>query len=72
MITVEKGDTVITREGKTVVALAVYYNGDVLSKIEGIDRSEDSPMRRPVFANQIIRVMKKNEVKKEVADASTI
>ena len=58
-ITIERGDIISTKDGQTIRVLSVYYNGDALSKIEGIDDTEACPMRRPVFSNQIARVLKK-------------
>jgi hypothetical protein len=61
LITIDRNDIIATKDGQTVRVLSVYYNGDALSKIEGIDDSEASPMRRPVFAAQIARVLRKAE-----------
>jgi hypothetical protein len=59
LIQIEKNDVIATKEGQTIRVMAVYMNGDVLSRIEGVDDSEASPMRRPVFANQIARILRK-------------
>jgi hypothetical protein len=59
MIQIEKGDIIATKDGQTYRVLSVFMNGDSLTKIEGIDETERSPMRRPVFSNQIAKVLKK-------------
>lgn len=59
LVEIEKNDIVATKDGRTIRVLAVYKNGDVVSKVEGIDDNEGSPMRRPVFAADILRVVRK-------------
>ena len=59
LITIDKNDVILTKGGQQIRVMAVYMNGNVLSKIEGIDDSEASPMRRPVFSGDILRVLKK-------------
>lgn len=58
-ITIERGDTVITKDGKSYKVESVFYDANILRKVEGVDKTEDSPMRRPIFSDQIVRVMKK-------------
>ena len=61
-ITIEKGDVILSKDGKQYRVLSTYYNGDTLSKIEGVDDNDPNRMRRSVFTHEIVRVMKKAPV----------
>ena len=59
LIEIEKNDTIVAKDGKMYRVLSVYKNGDVLFKIDGIDDTEPSPMRRPIFSYDIVKVVRK-------------
>ena len=68
LIEIEKGDTIATKDGRTIRVLAVYKNDFALTRIEGIDDSEATPMRRPVFSDQIARLIRKAPPKVETGE----
>ena len=76
LIQIDVGDVISTKEGRTYRVLSVYRNGEQIYKIEGIDDSELTPMRRPVFAHEIGRVLRKalksDGLKKQEAEAQAV
>jgi hypothetical protein len=57
----EANDIISTKDGQSLRILTIYKNGNEVSKIDGIDDNSPSPMRVPVFANNIARIMKKHK-----------
>lgn len=57
--TIDKGDTILTKEGKEMRVLRVFQNGKDIQRLECVDDTTESPMRTTVFANNISRVLKK-------------
>lgn len=65
LIEIEREDTVIVKDGRSIRVMAVYKTGKQLHRIEGVDDNEPIPTRRPFFFHDIVRVIKR-EKKKEV------
>lgn len=61
LVQIERGDIIATKAGESLRVVSVYYNGNDLSRVDALNDSDPSPMRRPVFSNQIARVLKKAE-----------
>ena len=56
--TIEKGDTILSN-GKTYRVLSVFKPDGHIQRVDGIDDSEDSPIRRTLYAKDIGKILKK-------------
>lgn len=56
---IERGDTIATKDRKTLRILSVYKSGNEILRVEGVDDSSDSPKRIPVLPSDIIRILRK-------------
>ena len=56
---INKGDTILTKDGRKFVVESLRYLGGNLYKLEGVDRESPTPMRTTVWANEFQRVVKK-------------
>ena len=54
-----QNDVIATKDGKTLRVLSIYKTGNEVVRIEGIDDSAESPCRRTVYANNILRILRK-------------
>ena len=63
------GDTVLTKDGKTLEVLSIrYQDQNDIQKMEGIDRQSASPMRTVILKDNFRSVIRKA---KRVYDADT-
>ena len=63
-MTVEKGDIVALRDGRTVEVLSVkpdYEKQGAILRFDFIDRNERSPMRRTEYPSIIINILRKGK-----------
>jgi hypothetical protein len=60
---IEKGDDILA-QGRTFRVLSVYKPDGVIQRVDGVDYSEESPIRRTIWAKDIGRIVKKGEKKK--------
>ena len=62
----ERNDVIATKDGKTLRVLSIYKTGNEITRIEGVDDNSDSPCRRTVYNNNILRILRKAPKKVEV------
>ena len=60
---IEKND-VILAHGKNYRVLSVYKPDAVIQRVDGVDDTEESPIRRVIWARDIVRIVRKGEKKK--------
>ena len=62
-------DVIATKDGKTLRVLSIYRSGGEITRIEGIDDNDDSPCRKTVYVNNLLRILRKYKKpeEKEVA-----
>lgn len=56
---IEKGDTIATKEGKSLRVLSVYKSGSDIIRVEGVDDTDESPKRIPILPSSITRILRK-------------
>ncbi len=72
VLELEKGDYILTKDGRELEVLGIYppaARGNMISRIDGIDHSDPSPMRTPVFAKDILRIVRKAIPKKKIQES---
>lgn len=60
--TIEKGDSILSN-GKTYRVLSVFKPDGEIKRVDGIDDSEDSPIRRTILLKDIGKLLKKGPKK---------
>lgn len=56
---IERGDTIATKDGKAFRVLSVYKSGNEVTRVEGVNDSDESPKRTPLLPSDIIRILRK-------------
>ena len=66
--TLERGDMILLKDGRTVRILSVYKPDGILRRVDCVDDASENPMRQPVDVKDVARILKKappKEAKKE-------
>jgi len=56
---INRGDLILTKDGRQFTVEALRYLGDKLYKLEGVDRNSPSPMRTTVWESDFQKVLKR-------------
>lgn len=69
LITIEKGDKIITKDGRELRVLSVYKPDGTIIRVDGVEDNVPNPIRVPVFSKDIGRVMKRQKPQESHAPA---
>lgn len=64
----EKGDTILTRKGREMKVIAIHIVDKKIVRVDAIDMSEPSPLRTPVQAIDIVRILRKAKPRADKID----
>ncbi len=55
----EKGDVIITKDGREMRILSVYKPDGQVKRVDCVEEKSENPMRTPIFSENIGRILRK-------------
>ena len=68
--TIEKGDVIATKDGRSVRVLSVYKPDGIIRKVDAVDDGAESPIREVIFSKDIARILVKRKKPEEQKQAA--
>lgn len=60
LLELEKGDTILTKDGRTMQVIAIYKPDGIARCCDCIAVGDESPMRTPIWSDNIQKILTKN------------
>jgi hypothetical protein len=56
----ERNDVVLTKDGREMRILSIYKSNNTVHRVEAVDDSKDIPTRTTIYANNIMKILRKH------------